>query len=98
MTTQRFTIKEIDNFSYGIKVTDIILDNGIEVPQSTVCDLLNHLHEENEELKQRNENQYQQLNQLWKLIEAKDWETLTAMDNQMKEDEERLQQEWKCYE
>ena len=50
---------------------------------------------ENEQLKQRNENQYQQLNQLWKLIEAKDWETLTAMDNQMKEDEERLQREWK---
>ena len=60
-----------------------------------IVNKLNGLAEENEQLKQRNENQYQQLNQLWKLIEAKDWETLTAMDNQMKEDEERLQREWK---
>lgn len=43
------------------------------------------LREENEELKQRNENQYNQLNQLWKLIKAKDWETLTELDNLMEE-------------
>ena len=53
---------------------------------------------ENEQLKQRNDNQYNQLNELWQLIEAKDWETLTAMDKKMKEDEERLRNEWKCYE
>ena len=41
---------------------------------------------------------YNQLNELWQLIEAKDWETLTAMDKKMKEDEEQLQKEWKCYE
>ena len=56
-----------------------------------------HLKLENEQLKQRNTNQYNQLNQLWQLIKAKDWETLTEMDNQMKEDEEQLQKEWKCY-
>ena len=49
MTDKRFTIKEIDNFSYGMKVTEVILDNdGIELPQSTVCDLLNKLHKENQ--------------------------------------------------
>ena len=53
---------------------------------------------ENKQLKQRNTNQYNQLDQLWQLIQAKDWETLTAMDNQMKEDEKRLRNEWKCYE
>lgn len=54
MTAKRFTIKEIDNFSYGIKVTDVILDkDGIELPQSTVCDLLNELHETNEQLRKR---------------------------------------------
>ena len=42
---KRFTIKEIDNFNYGIKVTDVIMDDGIELPQSTVCDLLNKLTE-----------------------------------------------------
>ena len=53
MTDKRFTIKEIDNFSYGIKVTDVILDNdGIELPQSTVCDLLNEQHETIGRLKQ----------------------------------------------
>ena len=56
------------------------------------------LEKENDELKQRNENQYKQLQHLWSLMEAKDWETLSEMVNQMEEDEERLQQEWKCYE
>lgn len=60
--------------------------------------ILDKKNKEIEQLKQRNENQYQQLNELWRLIEAKEWETLTKMDNQMKEDEKRLQNEWKCYE
>ena len=62
------------------------------------CRNIDTLTIKNEQLKQRNTNQYNQLNELWQLIEAKDWETLTAMDNQMKEDEEQLQKEWKCYE
>lgn len=61
-------------------------------------DLIIKMLEENEQLKQRNDNQYNQLKQLWELIEKGDWETLTAMDKKMKEDEERLQREWKCYE
>ena len=52
MTEKRFTLKEIDNFNYGIKVTDVIMDDGIELPQSTVCDLLNDLSTENDELRQ----------------------------------------------
>lgn len=63
-----------------------------------VLKILNDLSEENEQLKQRNDNQYNQLDQLWELIQAKDWETLTAMDNEMKENDERLKREWKCYE
>ena len=75
-------------------------DNGIVkvFNNERLEELLNDLAEENEQLKQRNNRQYEQLNKLWGLIQAKDWETLTAMDNQMKEDEERLQREWKCYE
>lgn len=42
---KRYTLKEIDNFNYGIKVTDVIMDNDIELPQSTVCDLLNEQEE-----------------------------------------------------
>lgn len=82
-----------------------IIDNWIEEPNGwSMCNIaktvkeLNKLNKENEQLKKRNNNQYNQLNQLWQLIEAKNWETLTGMVEQMKKDEERLQQEWKCYE
>ena len=61
-------------------------------------DVLARLEEQNEQLKKRNENQYRQLQHLWSLMEAKDWETLSEMVNQMEEDEKRLQNEWKCYE
>ena len=65
MTDKRFTIKEIDNFSYGIKVTDVILDNdGIELPQSTVCDLLNNLHEENQALIKQNKRLHDDLHKI----------------------------------
>ena len=59
---------------------------------------LNELWEENEQLKQRNENQYNQLTELWQIIEEENWEKLIAMKKQLKEDEERLRNEWKCYE
>lgn len=63
-----------------------------------LCVMLNELNDENEQLKQRNENQYNQLNELWKIIEEENWEKLIAMKKQLKEDEERLRNEWKCYE
>ena len=53
---------------------------------------------ENEQLKQRNTNQYNQLTELWEIIEEENWEKLIAMKKQLKEDEERLQKEWVCYE
>lgn len=56
------------------------------------------LKKENEQLKQRNTNQYNQLNELWQIIEEENWEKLIAMKKKLKEDEERLQREWKCYE
>ena len=56
------------------------------------------LEKENEQLKQRNENQYNQLTELWGLIKRREWEILIEMDNKIKEDEERLRNEWKCYE
>ena len=42
----QFTLETRDCYNYGIQVVDIIKDNGIELPQSTVCDLLNKLTEE----------------------------------------------------
>ena len=43
---KRYTLKEMDNFNYGIRVIDVIMDNDIELPQSTVCNLLNEQEEE----------------------------------------------------
>ena len=56
------------------------------------------LEKENEQLRQRNNNQYNQLTELWEIIEEENWEKLIAMKKQLKEDEERLRNEWKCYE
>lgn len=56
------------------------------------------LEKENKELKKRNNNQYQQLTELWQIIEEENWGKLIAMKKQLKEDEEQLQKEWKCYE
>ena len=50
MTKKRFTLKESDIYNRN----DVIHDNGIEMPQSTVCDLLNSLNEENVKLRARN--------------------------------------------
>lgn len=66
--------------------------------QLSICEKrLIELEKENEQLKQRNKNQYEQLTQLWKLIENEDYNTLRSMLNQLEEDEERLQQEWGTY-
>ena len=52
MTEKRFTIREYETRD-GLYAVDVICDNGIELPQSTACDLLNKYDEENEQLKQR---------------------------------------------
>ena len=53
------------------------------------------LEKENEQLKERNNRQYNKLNELWQIIEEENWETLIAMKKQLKEDEEQLQREWR---
>lgn len=58
MIDKRFTLKEIDNYNHGRWVTDIILDNGIELPQSTACDLLNKLVTDNRKLLKSNDHLY----------------------------------------
>ena len=58
MIDKRFTLKEIDNYNHGRWVTDIILDKGIELPQSTACDLLNKLVTDNRKLLKSNDHLY----------------------------------------
>ena len=59
MAAKQFTLETRDCYDYGIWVVDIIKDNGIELPQSTVCDLLNKLTEEKQLLQEINEKQEQ---------------------------------------
>lgn len=59
--------------------------------------LLNALHEENEQLKQRNDRQAKQLDRLYCLIEEKEWRVLTDILDDFKRCEEQLQRESGTY-
>ena len=58
---------------------------------------LNELAEENEQLKQRNNQQYEQLSRLYNLIEQKEWRVLTDIIDNFKKSDEQLQKEWGTY-
>ena len=60
-------------------------------------ELLNELADENEELKQRNNRQYEQLGRLYDLIEQKEWRVLTDIIDDFKKSDEQLQKEWGTY-
>ena len=51
----------------------------------------------NRELEERNNRQYEQLSQLYDLIEKQDWESLTGIIQELEEAEEQLQKEWGTY-
>lgn len=56
------------------------------------------LAEENKKLQERNDRQYKQLSDLYRLIEEKDWRALSDIMDDFQKAEEQLQKEWKCYE
>ena len=58
---------------------------------------MNELADENEELKQRNNRQYEQLGRLYDLIEQKEWRVLTDIIDDFKKSDEQLQKEWGTY-
>ena len=63
-----------------------------------IADRLNKLTKENEQLKERNERQAKQLDNLYTLIEKQDWKTLKGLIQEFQECEEQLQREWRTYE
>ena len=69
-------------------------DENIEV----LCDRLNWLVEENEQLKERNNRQAKRLAELYELISKKDWESLIEIIDDFCSCEEQLQKEWGIYE
>lgn len=88
--TKRFTMSEDNFIEDNSKIISVM-------SREEILFELNHLNNENEQLKQRNKNQYEQLSQLWKLIENEDYNTLRSMLNQLEEDEEQLRKEWGTY-
>ena len=96
MTTERFKQINLPADIIDMKTSKIYHtttgNDGYEL-----CILLNELHEENEQLKQRNNRQAKQLDRLYNLIEQKDWRTLTDILDDFKRCEEQLQREWRTY-
>ena len=77
---------------------EVLIDSIISIGDADVLvDWLNFLHDENEQLKQRNNRQAKQLDRLYNLIEEKDWRTLTDILDDFKRCEEQLQKEWGTY-
>ena len=64
---------------------------------SDVCNLLNELVEENKELQERNNRQAKRLDDIYRLIEQKDWRALSDIMDDFKKAEEQLQSEWQTY-
>ena len=99
MTKKRFTY-EYDEYNGNLFDNEMNTFYHIEDSDENIevlCDRLNWLVEENEELKQRNNRQAKQLDRLYHLIEEKDWRTLSDIIDDFKRCEEQLQQEWKRY-
>ena len=99
MTAERFTY-EYDEYNGNLfdnKMNTFYhiedSDENIEV----LCDRLNWLVEENEQLKVRNDRQAKQLDRLYRLIEKKDWRTLNDILDDFKRCEEQLQRESGTY-
>ena len=64
---------------------------------SDVCNLLNELVEENKKLQERNNRQAKRLDDIYQLIEQKDWRALSDIMDDFKKAEEQLQSEWQTY-
>lgn len=102
MTEKRFNVFDVDGTvfledhiegSYHIGEKE-----NVDIPcLNDIADRLNTYADENEQLKQRNDRQYNQLKQLWELIEDEDYNTLRSMLNQREADEKLLQKEWGTY-
>lgn len=82
-------------FIYTFKNDTMVIidkkDNVLIRDKYRACDYLNRLNNENKQLKERNKRQYNQLTELWDLIEEENWEILIEMVKQMKEEDKQLQ-------
>jgi len=80
---------------YGTVCTDI---SFIAKQLNMANKNIRKLEEKNKELQERNDRQYKQLGDLYRLIKEKDWRALSDILDDFKRNDEQLQKEWKCYE
>lgn len=98
MTAKRYFVTcEVGNVICELISRKLSDDEFEHLTYYDIVNRLNELSEENEQLKERNNNQYTQLNRLWGLMEDKDWETMEQMVEEINTAEERLQREWGIY-
>ena len=101
ITEKRFVYYEHKGADYILdtpnKSLDFIEMLGDCLEAEEIVDLLNELHDENEQLKQRNDRQAKQLDRLYSLIEEKNWTALSDIIDDFKRCEEQLQKEWGVY-
>ena len=100
MTEKRYLIEELGNMFRVLKDNEPLttkFENTDKIDVINLVEELNELAEENTRLKERNNRQCKQLDNLYKLIEKQDWETLTGIIQELKEADERLQKEWGTY-
>lgn len=62
-----------------------------------VVNRLNEQEEEIQELKQRNNRQFERLNEITNLMFKRDWKTLENMVDEWEKEEEQLEREWGTY-
>ena len=90
MTEKRLIVDEDYN------LVDTVTGEWLDDTQ--VFDLANKLAEENKELQERNNRQAKRLDDIYQLIEQKDWRALSDIMDDFKKAEEQLQSEWQTYE
>ena len=89
----KFKKENVNDFDeYGLE-SPILLGEEV-LTFGEVIDKLNEQEETINELKQRNQRQYERLKQLTDLMQKRDWKTLEQIADGWEKQEELLQKEW----
>ena len=81
-------LNELNDENEAFKNSDNITELETEIMK---------LKEENNELQERNNRQCKQLDDLYRLVEQKDWRALSDIMDDFKKADEQLQSEWQIY-
>ena len=85
----------VNNFSIEKDERFFAYINTIDA--NRIVKMLNKQEEEIQELKQRNNRQFERLNEITNLMFKRDWKTLENMVDEWEKEEEQLEREWGTY-